>query len=292
MELTTACLECLLRRNLETARSLGDETTAMAFAKEFLAAILAAPEGVTTPWFAPVTADLFHKYYGLDPDRFRQEKEASNRFVLERLEDIRRTVQTAPDPLYAGLQCAVLGNYLDFAALRDEVDFGVLDNLLEKSREIPLDRRVCEAFRGDLQRGGKLLYLTDNAGEIGFDRVLAETIQAQYPQISITFCVRGGPAVNDATREDAAALGIPFPVIDNGTRISGTELSSLGPEARQALQEADVILAKGQGNTETMFGCGYNVYYLFLVKCQRFIDAFQKPKLTAMLVRERDGMAK
>ena len=50
-----------------------------------------------------------------------------------------------------------------------------------------------------------------------------------------------------------------------------------------------MILAKGQGNTETMYGCGLNVYYLFLVKCKRFMDAFHRPQFTPMLVRERDG---
>lgn len=287
MELTTKCLECLLHRNLEKARELGDEKTAMAFARELLAEILAAPEGATTPHFSPITADLFQKYYGLDLDRFRQEKADSNRFVLERLENIRQAAAAAPDPLYAGLQLAALGNYLDFAALGHSVDFSELDTLLEKSRDLALDKAVYAQLRRELETARELLYLTDNAGEIGFDRVLGELLAEHYPNLTITFCVRGGPAVNDATREDAAFLGLPFPVIDNGSRISGTEIESLGDEARAALERADVILAKGQGNTETMYGCGFNVYYLFLVKCPRFQEAFQKPHLTPMLVSEK-----
>ena len=104
--------------------------------------------------------------------------------------------------------------------------------------------------------------------------------------MEITFCVRGGIALNDATREDAAAVGIPFPVIDNGNRVPGTQLDLLGEEARTALERADVILAKGMANVETMLGCGYNVYYAFLVKCQRFVTLFDKPLMTPMLVRE------
>jgi uncharacterized protein with ATP-grasp and redox domains len=61
----------------------------------------------------------------------------------------------------------------------------------------------------------------------------------------------------------------------------------LSEEAKQALETADVIIAKGQGNVETMLGCGYNVYYAFLIKCARFIDRFNKPKLTPMLMKER-----
>lgn len=286
MKLTTECLECLLRRNLKTARSLGDEEQAMAFARGLMAAIVEAPPEAGSPYYGPRTAELFQELYGLDPDRFQAEKEASNRFVLERLDAIREKVEAAEDPVYAALQCAILGNYIDFSALQDQVDFDLLDDLLNKSLDMELDPENYAALRSDLERGKKLLYLTDNAGEIGLDRILAEELFKAYPHLEITFCVRGGPAMNDATREDAAAVGITFPVIDNGSRIAGTELSDIGAEAKAALEEADVILAKGQGNTETMLGCGYNVYYGFLVKCQRFVQDFGRPMLTPMLVRD------
>mgnify|MGYP000213080405 CR=1 FL=1 len=163
-----------------------------------------------------------------------------------------------------------------------------LEEMLDKALEMELDEQVYAYFCRDLRRGGKLVYLTDNAGEIGFDRVLAEAIAAAYPDISVTFCVRGAIAQNDATREDAAAVGIPFPVIDNGNRVAGTQLDMLSEEAAAALSGADVILAKGMANAETMLGCGYNVYYAFLVKCQRFVTRFGKPMFTPMLVKERE----
>ena len=119
------------------------------------------------------------------------------------------------------------------------------------------------------------------------DRIFAEMLHKAYPYVNITFCVRGGPAQNDATRADADAVGIEFPVIDNGNSVPGTELSLLGAEAQAALNRADIILSKGQGNAETLLGCGYNIYYAFLIKCPRFIDRFQKPKLTPMLISER-----
>ena len=285
--LDSGCMECHLRRNLETARGLGTEEQATAFAKALMKLYLDAPEGVSTPWLAPHTAELFRKMYGLDADRFRVEKEASNRFVLSRLDQIRRRAQAAPDPVYAGLQFAILGNYLDFSALQGEVSFEELDELLAQAEKLPLDPVVYRALCADLARGGKLLYLTDNAGEIGFDRVLADEIRRAYPRLAITFCVRGGPAVNDATRADAAAVGISFPVIDNGNRIPGTQIDQLGAEARRALDGADVILSKGQGNVETLRGCGRNIYYAFLIKCARVERLFGKPKFTPMLVRER-----
>ena len=285
--LDSQCLMCYLRRNLEVVRPLGTEEKTMEFIREVLRLYLEGPTDVPSTWFNPQVSDLLQTHYGLPEDRMRQEKQDSNRFVLERLDVIREKVRSAADALYAALQFAVLGNYLDFGALQGQVSFEARDAMLDQALELDLDKDVFARFCRDLESGKKLLYLTDNAGEIGFDRVFAEEIAARYPHLDITFCVRGGIALNDATREDAAAVGIPFKVIDNGNRIPGTQLDQLSAEAKEALETADVILAKGMANVETMFGCGHNVYYAFLVKCQRFVTLFEKPLMTPMLVPER-----
>ena len=282
----THCLQCFLKRNLDLVRLLGTEEQAMVFAKEILKLYLTAPDGVSSPWFGPAVADLLQEHYGIPIDRFREEKELSNRFVLERMDQIRQKVLSAPDPVYAGLQFSILGNYLDFSALQGQVSFETLEDMLDKGLELELNRDTYGALCRDLEAGKNLLYLTDNAGEIGFDRIFAEEIAKKYPHLAITFCVRGAIAQNDATREDAAAVGIPFQVIDNGNRVAGTQLDQLSEEAAAALRSADVVIAKGMANTETMYGCGYNVYYAFLIKCQRFVNHFGSPMFTPMLVRE------
>ena len=282
------CIQCYLRRNAELVRPLGNEAKTTEFLKKIMQMYIDAPAGVPSPWFGPQVADLLHQMYGLELDRFRQEKLDSNRFVLERLDDIRRRVAAAQDPVLAGLQFAILGNYLDFSALQGNVSYEKLDEMLSGAKDIDVTGATFDALCQDLETAERLLYLTDNAGEIGFDRVLAETLKKRYPQLEITFCVRGFVTQNDATREDAAAVGLPLPVIDNGNRVAGTQLELLSQEARAALEQADVILAKGMGNTETMLGCGYNVYYAFLVKCPRFVQLFQRPLFTPMLIRDRD----
>ena len=281
------CIQCHLRRNLETARKLGTEAQATAFAKELLKLYLSAPAGVSSPWLAPATSDLFRKHYGVPEDRFLEEKEISNRFVLERLDAIRTRVEQAEDPLLAGLRFAILGNYIDFSALQGKVSFAELDSLLDRAEEMTPAGDGYDHLRADLQKAKSLLYLTDNAGEIGFDRIFAEVIAKEYPDLQITFCVRGGPAMNDALRADAELMGIPFPVIDNGNRVAGTQIDQLSDDAKRALETADVIIAKGQGNVETMYGCGYNVYYAFLIKCERFVAEFGQKLLTPMLLKER-----
>jgi len=259
----------------------------MAFAKRLMKLFIEAPEDVASPWFGPAVAQLLNEMYGLPVDRFREEKLESNRFVLERLDQIRQKVEMAEDPVFAGLQFAILGNYLDFGALQGQVSFEKLEDMLNNALEMELDREAYGSLCRDMEQGRRLLYLTDNAGEIGFDRIFAEQIAKKYPHLEIIFCVRGMITQNDATREDAETVGIPFPVIDNGNGVAGTQLDQLSEAAEAAFKNADVIIAKGMGNTETMFGCGYNVYYAFLVKCQRFATVFEQPMFTPMLVKEQ-----
>ena len=284
--MTSTCLLCHFKRYLTKAQGLGDEATAMAFGKELMQIYLDAPEGVSSPWFSPQVAELFKKYYHLGDNQYEEEKRQANAFAMERLEQMRQMVRENADPVLAGLRLAILGNYLDFAALQGQVSFEKLEQMLRDAMQMELDMEAYAAMDRDLAKAKKLLYLTDNAGEIAMDRIFAEEIQRKYPDLEITFCVRGGITINDATREDAKIVGIPFKVIDNGNLVSGTELSLLSKDAKAAMDSADIIISKGMANTETLYGCGYPIYYAFLVKCVHFEQVFQKPLMTPMLVKE------
>ena len=288
MRLDAQCILCLLKRHAETAKNCGSEEQVTAFTRDLMRILCDGPAQMAAPYYTPEIAKLFTDHFGFGEDRFAQEKEDSNRFALARFDALKEMVRSADDPLYAGLQGAILGNFIDFAALQGEVSFEKLDEMLKTLHTIQVDREVFEDLRADLGRGKRLLYLTDNAGEIVFDRVFLEVIRDQFPGLAITVCVRGGPAQNDATRSDAEAVGMPFPVIDNGTCISGTVLELASDALKEAIGKADVVISKGQANVETLLDSdhGYNIYYAFLVKCQRFIDRFGKPKLTPMLVKD------
>lgn len=285
--INSLCIECFFRKRLATARQLGNEEKAMVFARKAMEELVKAPPEMDSTWLGAISDNIMREMYDMDPDGLREEKAFSNKFIIDRLPGIRRRIMEAADPVYAALQFAVLGNYLDFSALHGEVSFDAMEKMLDEAQDIALDKQCYQDFCADLSQKKKLLYITDNAGEIVFDRVLAELLQEKYPHLQITFCVRGAPVSNDATRKDAEDVGISFPVIDNGSAIGGTVLRFASKELLQAIEDADVIMAKGMGNTESMFGCGYNVYYAFLVKCERFIQFFDKPKLTPMFIKDK-----
>lgn len=290
MRINADCIKCILNRNIETARLLGNDEQVTDFIMDLMRLLTDSPPQASSPYLAPQISRLYTKHFGLGQDRYAEEKAVSNRFVLERMEKITALVEASQDRLYAAFQFAILGNYIDFSALQGELSFDILDGMLEKAKEFHVDADTFAQLRADLSRGKKLLYLTDNAGEIGFDRIFAEEIHRQFPELSITFCVRGGPTLNDATREDAALVGIPFPVIDNGSLIPGTVLSQASTQLLDAIAQADVVIAKGQANAETLMdtGHGYNVYYAFLAKCIRFTQRFHVPKLTPVLIHEEN----
>ena len=131
------CIECHLRRNCATARKFGTEAQVTAFAKDLLRLYLTAPADVSSPWLGPATTELFQKHFNLPEDRFAEEKASSNRFVLERMGQIRQRVEQAADPVFAGLQFAILGNYIDFSALQGQVSFEKLEELLAEADREP-----------------------------------------------------------------------------------------------------------------------------------------------------------
>lgn len=82
-------------------------------------------------------------------------------------------------------------------------------------------------------------------------------------------------------------MGIDFPIVDTGNDVGGVALDQLSDQAKQAIAQAEVILTKGMGNVETLYGSGLPIYYAFLIKCPRFVEVFQKPMMTPMLIKEQ-----
>jgi hypothetical protein len=120
-----------------------------------------------------------------------------------------------------------------------------------------------------------ILYLADNAGEIACDRLLIE----QLPMERVTLAVRGAPVLNDATRADAQAVGLEamVEVIDNGSDAPGTILDDCSPEFRDRFAESDMIIAKGQGNFESLSDQKGNLFFLFKVKCPMVAERIKQP---------------
>ena len=285
LTMNALCAPCLINKHAKEAYKL-DPIKASDFCKDLLPLIADAIGTDNSCHLDSLIRKLYKKHFGYTGDPYAEEKRLSNAFVLERLPRIRELVEQQKDPVFAALQFAILGNYLDFSALKGNVSFEKLDEMLINALSMELPADTYDSLRKDLQKAKTLLYVTDNAGEIGFDRIFAEQLQKAYPELSITFCVRGAPTLNDATREDAEIMGVPFKIIDTGNDVCGVELALLGEEALQAMETSDVIFTKGMGNVETLYGSKYDIYFAFLTKCDLIMETFNKPFLTPMLVHQ------
>ena len=221
-------------------------------------------------------------------DAYAEPKHKYDQFLLDREEKIYRDIAEARDSFLTGLKYAVTGNYIDFGAMSD-VNEGKLAELLAGHDDLSLDEAEVLRLREDLSRAGKLVYITDNAGEIVLDKIFIRTIKELWPSLAITVIVRGFPTLNDATKEDAEYVGLEdiVPVLSNGTDIPGTPLDEISREALDAIGQADLCIAKGQGNFESLRGCGENIYYLFLCKCELFVRKFQVERFTPVLANEK-----
>ncbi len=128
-----------------------------------------------------------------------------------------------------------------------------------------IDLSSVEALKIKAESASRILYLGDNAGEIVLDRLLVE----QLPTEKVTFAVRGAPIINDATLEDAIAGGITelVDVMDNGSDMPGTILESCSEAFRKLFAQADIVIAKGQGNYETLSDADGHIFFLLKAKC-------------------------
>jgi len=171
----------------------------------------------------------------------------------------------ADDPLEVAVRLSIAGNIIDVGPNREYDLWDTAERVL--TQPFAVDDR--DAFRKALSRADRVLYLADNAGETVFDRVLIETLD-----VPVTYAVKGGPTLNDATREDALAAGVDqvAQIIDTGLDAPGTLLyrsdgRACSDEFRRKYDEAELIIAKGQANYETLSTEGPKVFFLLQTKC-------------------------
>lgn len=162
------------------------------------------------------------------------------------------------------------------------MDMGVNGSLTEADVRHTMKQALTAPFFGEMDKfrqaideAQSILYLADNAGEIAFDRLLVEQLLSKR----VTVAVRGAPVINDVTLIDAQAVGLDkiVEVIDNGSDAPGTILSDCNPEFRRRFAEADLIIAKGQGNFETLSGETGNLFFLFKIKCAVIAEHVKQP---------------
>ena len=255
------CYPCFLRQALSAARRVGaDDAQQHAIVGQTLALLQKLPPGTSPPEIAYTVHRIVRERMG-HSDPYRDLKAHSTRAALAIYPRLKNLVAESADPLETAVRVSIAGNIIDFA-LSDEL--ADLWTTVERVLAAPFAVDDLAALRSALDAADYVLYLADNAGETVFDRVLIETLE-----VPVTYVVKGGPTLNDATREDALAAGLETcaTLIDNGSDAPGTILSLCSDPFRQTFAVAPLIIAKGQANYETLSEAGPRVFCLLQVKC-------------------------
>lgn len=287
MKLNPFCLCCILNKQEKLIRSYPDMEKKTEYMKKLMALIANTKETDCAPSLSVDIQRLYSSFWNCPAEDYTEIKKEFNRFMLDIEHTLEEKIRSSADPLEKALLYARIGNYIDFAALSN-VNQETALTLLENNSD-SLDQEEYSIFLKELNSAKRLVYITDNCGEIVLDKLAIKILKETYPDLDITVLVRGYPVINDATMDDAEEIGLTdlVKVIDNGSNVAGTWIPGINQTARKLLENADMIIAKGQGNFETMNDCGLNVYYLFLCKCDLFQRRFHAQNLQGMFLNER-----
>lgn len=267
------CIACNLSKKELKIRKYSDEKKKKEFIQRVVKVLYEYGDKESIPMLDKRIDDIFNEYYEEETD-YEALKHKYNQYLLEREDEIRTRInETGNIEDYIKYVC--VGNYIDFG-VTGKIDDQMLEDMLDKAAELEISSQEVKHLEDELATAKTLLYITDNCGEIVLDKIFIEELKKRYRNLEITVMVRGGLAINDATMEDAEEVGLTkiVPVIGNGTTIIGTVKEQLSQEAREYLDHADVIIAKGMGNFESMYQEGINPYFLFLCKCDLFTEKF------------------
>lgn len=258
------CVPCLVRQTLESVRYATDDTEVH---RRVMRRVLAELSNLDTTLSPPAMAQRIHRLIRdetRDADPYAGAKRRSNALAAELAQDLAERIAAHNDPFHAAVRAAIAGNIIDFAAFD-----GLSDATIRRTMDQAMDDPMVGASTDDLARAvadaREVLYLADNAGEVFFDALLARRLPAE----KTTVAVRGRPILNDATLADAEAAGLTalMTVVGNGSDAPGTLLDDCDDAFRRRFDQADLVIAKGQGNYETLSDQRKNIFFMLKAKC-------------------------
>lgn len=199
-------------------------------------------------------------------DPFEKAKKESNDLALSLYPRVKSIVNDSEDSLYQALKVAVAGNIIDLGINRNYD----IDAALQHSLETGFSKDDYGRFIRKLENTKEILFLGDNAGEIVFDKILAEELVQKGKKV--TYAVKEGPILNDATASDAVYVGMDklVEIITTGSNFLGVSLKRASEAFLNKLKTAELILSKGQANFESLESeeiVRGKIFFLLKIKC-------------------------
>lgn len=274
------CYPCFLRQAISATRYAGGSPEQLwEVMTKTLAALQVQPFDTTPPDIGTVVHRIVRETLNVQ-DPYQEEKRKATRKALECYPKLKDLLQ-GDERIETAVRISIAGNIIDLgvSSSYDDLD-QTLDRVLHQTMAID----HLDAFLKRLQRAKSILYIGDNAGETVFDRVLIEALP-----VPVTYVVKGSPVLNDATLEDALEAGLDqcATIVSNGSDAPGTVLPMCSEEFRELFAQAELVIAKGQGNYETLSEEGDKVFCLLQVKCPVIAGDIGVP-VGSIVIRQAD----
>ncbi len=257
------CIPCIIDQTIKVAQQVTqDEGKREDLLQKVLVVLSNISYRQTPPYLGKEAHRVIRKVLD-NHDPFLKLKREFNQVVKKLYPSLKEKVNSSSDQFSCAVKLAIAGNIIDFAPGHHFELMKTIDRVLAKKPAID----DTESLEKDLKKASLILYLGDNAGETFFDKILIE----HMPHGEIYYAVRGSPVINDATSEDAYFAGLDqvAKVISNGSDAPGTILEDCSEEFKNIFKRADLVIAKGHGNYETLNEVKEKrLYFLLMVKCK------------------------
>lgn len=273
------CIEHQLKL-LSVSIGRGDEQREKRVLDELNTLLANVISTASPPELAAMYYTIFERETGIS-DPYSREKRLSTELALRLLPELRRMVGEGEGAFDRALLLAIGGNVIDYGAIPD-FELADAEKKIRQVMDMPYDRHSAEDLHRRMDAAGSILYILDNCGEAVIDRLLIERYREK-----ITVGVRGRPILNDVTRSDALASGLDFvPIVDTGDNSPGVSLRRSSKEFVAALENSDLIIAKGQGNFESLSDDFHDrpAYYLLRTKCDVICRRLGAPKYSIQII--------
>lgn len=282
MRMNEVCLPCLLNQVIKVADLTGAQDREELFKKVFLH-LGGEDLSKTSPEIMGAAFRILKEHTG-NSDPYRQIREQYNRLFLDRLPTLEQAVLQSPDPFSLAVKYAIMGNIIDFGP-NHNLSLADVDRWFADADALTFTVDKTQALKRELATAGTLLYLGDNCGEICLDKLLLRQIKRLNPELQVYFGVRGAPVVNDSIEADAYAVGMDevATIVSNGDDSQGTVLERTSPDFNRIYAAADVVIAKGQANYESLSEQrDKSIYFLLVAKCRVIADYIGVPERSVL----------
>jgi uncharacterized protein with ATP-grasp and redox domains len=292
MKIQTECLPCLLKRMLfEIELSTTDtkrQTAAMRTACSLLAKLY-DPE-VCSATIATQVHQAVYEAVG-DNDPYKILKQQSNAIATTLVPKVESLIKNSKDPLKTSMMCAIIGNIMDFGIDGSSAHPQMLQDVFDRLYEEGLGHDDYEILKKHIRQAKHLVLFTDNCGEIVFDKILCRELKTFNQGLHVTAVVKGEPILSDATLQDAEEIRL-HEVVDEllttGCYAVGVDFTRLPSKVKKALDQADLIIAKGMANYESFSETSYRpIAYLLRTKCNAIARSMHLPRdISAIKIEE------